>query len=47
MHIFVLKCQIGYILLVYWNRIVGGIVTLMDEVELALGFHAANNLVGA
>jgi hypothetical protein len=23
-----------------------GILTLMDEMELALGFHAANNLVG-
>jgi membrane protease YdiL (CAAX protease family) len=50
MHIFNPEVsKIGYIILVYYieHRIVG-IVTLMDEgMELALGFHAANNLVGA
>ncbi|MBC7750038.1 MAG: CPBP family intramembrane metalloprotease [Methylotenera sp.] len=42
--------KIGPIVLVYYigTGLFLGIVTLMDEgLELALGFHAANNLVGA
>ncbi|OAB27160.1 hypothetical protein SAMN05444395_104211 [Flavobacterium fryxellicola] len=42
--------KIGYIILVYYigTGLFLGIITLMDEgLELALGFHAANNLVGA
>ena len=42
--------KIGYIILVYYigTGLLLGIITLMDEgMELALGFHAANNLVGA
>ena len=42
--------QIGYIALVYYigTGLVLGIMTLMDEgTELALGFHAANNLTAA
>ena len=42
--------KIGYIVLVYYigTGLLLGIITLMDEgMELALGFHAANNLVGA
>ncbi|MFV8359909.1 type II CAAX prenyl endopeptidase Rce1 family protein [Flavobacterium sp. LS1P3] len=51
MHIFNPEvAKIGYIVLVYYigTGLLLGIVTLMDEgMELALGFHAANNLVGA
>ena len=42
--------KMGYIILVYYigTGFFLGIITLMDDgVELALGFHAANNLVGA
>jgi membrane protease YdiL (CAAX protease family) len=42
--------EIGPIILVYYigTGLFLGIITLMDEgMELALGFHAANNLVGA
>jgi membrane protease YdiL (CAAX protease family) len=42
--------KIGYIIMVYYigTGFFLGILTLMDEgLELALGFHAANNLVGA
>jgi uncharacterized protein len=42
--------KLGYIILVYYigTGFFLGILTLMDEgLELALGFHAANNLVGA
>ena len=42
--------KIGPIILVYYigTGLFLGIITLMDEgMELALGFHAANNLVGA
>lgn len=42
--------KLGYIVLVYYigTGFLLGILTLMDEgMELALGFHAANNLVGA
>ena len=42
--------KMGYIILVYYigTGLFLGIITLMDEgMELALGFHAANNLVGA
>jgi membrane protease YdiL (CAAX protease family) len=42
--------KIGYIIMVYYigTGFFLGIITLMDEgLELALGFHAANNLVGA
>ncbi|MFV8333522.1 CPBP family intramembrane glutamic endopeptidase [Flavobacterium sp. GSP14] len=50
MHIFNPEVsKIGYIILVYYigTGLLLGIVTLMDEgMELALGFHAANNLVG-
>ncbi|WP_350288710.1 type II CAAX endopeptidase family protein [uncultured Croceitalea sp.] len=41
--------KIGYILLIYYigTGLFLGILTLMDEgLELALGFHAANNLFG-
>ncbi len=51
MHIFNPEVsKIGYIVLVYYigTGFLLGIITLMDEgMELALGFHAANNLVGA
>lgn len=51
MHIFNPEvAKIGYIVLVYYigTGLLLGIMTLMDEgMELALGFHAANNLVGA
>lgn len=51
MHIFNPEVsKIGYIVLVYYigTGFLLGIMTLMDEgMELALGFHAANNLVGA
>jgi len=42
--------KMGYIILVYYigTGFFLGIITLMDEgMELSLGFHAANNLVGA
>ncbi len=42
--------KMGYIVLVYYigTGFFLGIMTLMDEgLELALGFHAANNLIGA
>lgn len=42
--------KIGYIIMVYYigTGLFLGIITLMDEgMELALGFHAANNLVTA
>jgi hypothetical protein len=42
--------KIGPIVLVYYigTGLFLGIITLMDEgMELALGFHAANNLIGA
>ncbi|PWA04647.1 CPBP family intramembrane glutamic endopeptidase [Flavobacterium psychrotolerans] len=42
--------KMGYIVLVYYigTGFLMGIMTLMDEgMELSLGFHAANNLVGA
>lgn len=42
--------KIGPIVLVYYigTGLFLGIITLMDEgIELALGFHAANNLIGA
>ena len=51
MHIFNPEVsKIGHIVLVYYigTGLLLGIITLMDEgMELALGFHAANNLVGA
>lgn len=42
--------KMGYIILVYYigTGLFLGIVALMDEgIELSLGFHAANNLIGA
>ncbi len=42
--------KVGYIIMVYYigTGLFLGVLTLMDEgLELALGFHAANNLVGA
>lgn len=42
--------KMGYIILIYYigTGFFLGIITLMDDgMELALGFHAANNLVGA
>lgn len=42
--------EMGYIIMVYYigTGLFLGIMTLMDEgMELALGFHAGNNLVGA
>ena len=42
--------KLGYIVLVYYigTGFLLGILTLMDDgMELALGFHAANNLIGA
>jgi len=51
MHIFNPEVgKMGYILLVYYigTGFLLGIMTLMDEgMELSLGFHAANNLIGA
>ena len=51
MHIFNPEVsKMGYIILVYYigTGFFLGIITLMDEgIELALGFHAANNVVGA
>ncbi|WP_149206547.1 CPBP family intramembrane glutamic endopeptidase [Flavobacterium johnsoniae] len=42
--------KMGYVVMVYYigTGLFLGVITLMDEgMELALGFHAANNLVGA
>lgn len=42
--------KMGYIVLVYYigTGLLLGIMTLMDEgIELSLGFHAANNMIGA
>ena len=42
--------KVGYVIMIYYigTGLFLGILTLMDEgLELALGFHAANNLVGA
>jgi membrane protease YdiL (CAAX protease family) len=42
--------KMGYIIMVYYigTGLLLGIITLMDDgMELALGFHAANNLIGA
>ena len=42
--------KMGYIILVYYigTGLFLGVITLLDDgMELALGFHAANNLVGA
>jgi membrane protease YdiL (CAAX protease family) len=42
--------KMGYIIMVYYigTGLFLGIITLMDDgIELALGFHAANNLIGA
>jgi len=42
--------KMGYIILIYYigTGLFLGIITLMDDgLELALGFHAANNLIGA
>ncbi len=42
--------KLGYIIMVYYigTGLFLGIITLMDDgMELALGFHAANNLVSA
>ena len=51
MHIFNPEVQkLGYIIMIYYigTGFLLGIMTLMDEgMELALGFHAGNNLVGA
>ena len=51
MHIFNPEVsKMGYIVLVYYigTGFLLGIMTLMDEgLELSLGFHAANNLIGA
>jgi len=51
MHIFNPEVtKMGYIIMVYYigTGLFLGIITLMDEgMELALGFHAANNLIGA
>lgn len=51
MHIFNPEVgKMGYIIMVYYigTGLFLGILTLMDEgLELALGFHAANNLIGA
>ncbi|MGE6355429.1 CPBP family intramembrane glutamic endopeptidase [Flavobacterium sp. NPDC079362] len=51
MHIFNPEVEkMGYVIMVYYigTGLFLGIITLMDEgIELALGFHAANNLIGA
>jgi hypothetical protein len=42
--------KMGYFVLIYYigTGLFLGIITLMDQgIELALGFHAANNLIGA
>lgn len=51
MHIFNPEVEkMGYIIMLYYigTGLFLGIITLMDDgLELALGFHAANNLIGA
>ncbi|WP_026730384.1 CPBP family intramembrane glutamic endopeptidase [Flavobacterium denitrificans] len=51
MHVFNPEvAKMGYIIMVYYigTGLFLGVITLMDEgMELALGFHAANNLTGA
>ncbi|WP_298223056.1 CPBP family intramembrane glutamic endopeptidase [Flavobacterium sp.] len=51
MHIFNPEVsKMGYIILVYYigTGLFMGVITLMDDgMELSLGFHAANNLIGA
>ncbi|WP_394776744.1 CPBP family intramembrane glutamic endopeptidase [Flavobacterium sp.] len=51
MHVFNPEvAKMGYVIMVYYigTGLFLGVITLMDEgIELALGFHAANNLVGA
>lgn len=51
MHIFNPEvAKMGYIIMIYYigTGFLLGILTLMDEgIELSLGFHAANNLIGA
>ncbi|KFF05371.1 CPBP family intramembrane glutamic endopeptidase [Flavobacterium reichenbachii] len=51
MHIFNPEvAKMGYVIMIYYigTGLFLGIVTLMDDgIELALGFHAANNLIGA
>ncbi|MET0946494.1 MAG: CPBP family intramembrane glutamic endopeptidase [Flavobacterium sp.] len=51
MHVFNPEvAKMGYVIMIYYigTGLFLGIITLMDEgMELALGFHAANNLVGA
>ena len=51
MHLFNPEVEkLGYIIMVYYvgTGFLLGIMTLMDEgMELSLGFHAANNLIGA
>ena len=51
MHIFNPEVdKLGYIILIYYigTGLFLGIITLMDDgMELSLGFHAANNLIGA
>ncbi|OXA88742.1 CPBP family intramembrane glutamic endopeptidase [Flavobacterium hercynium] len=51
MHIFNPEvAKMGYVIMIYYigTGFFLGILTLMDEgIELSLGFHAANNLVGA
>ncbi|TDW48842.1 hypothetical protein EV144_103361 [Flavobacterium sp. 270] len=51
MHIFNPEvAKMGYIIMIYYigTGVFLGLITLMDEgIELALGFHAANNLIGA
>ena len=42
--------KMGYVIMIYYigTGLFLGVLTLMDEgVELSLGFHAANNLIGA
>ena len=42
--------KMGYVIMIYYigTGLFLGVITLMDEgMELALGFHAANNLIGA
>jgi membrane protease YdiL (CAAX protease family) len=51
MHVFNPEvAKMGYVIMIYYigTGLFLGVITLMDEgLELALGFHAANNLVGA
>jgi membrane protease YdiL (CAAX protease family) len=51
MHIFNPEvAKMGYVIMVYYigTGLFLGVITLMDDgIELALGFHAANNLIGA